>query len=476
MATENTRLDEPVKAFIIFTYSALLLAGAFFILLIFALRFWFVFSQHGLIPTTGVESSGSFGIFNVCVGRAPYHDFAAASNVAVFNFGFYEVYGRVVRLFADCEVATPLYGRLLTVLFSAALAVAIYSARDERLHPLEAIVIALGVFSSYFGWWSFALRPDIGAATFFALCLITMLRYLANPKLSLALLVGFFLLCSWAFKQPLAFAGPVLLWYVWRQNPRHAVAFCTIVLVGIVIPFAGYGIRPYFLHAIYAEGSAPLIASNGVRNLISFLMRAAPTLSLAGLVIVSSGKAGLDIERKFLLTMLLVSFLFLGVSAAKLGADDNYYFPTFVVASMLVIRYLRSCGLLFSRIGMASYTAVWTLSAFVILTGYRGAIEMNAFAKSSREMAAELNQMPPPKLIWDDVVALPWFTKDVETRVFWYRESTPLINHGYNPRTLVSHGHYETVAIPRYAEHGFDLSRYRFAKAIEDLRIYALRH
>ena len=259
------------------SYWALLVVGCACILLIFALRFWAVFSLRGFFPASGVEGSGSFGIFQVCTGHTPYQDVGAASNIAVFNFLFYEFYGAFVRLFGNCEVATPLFGRLLTVLLLAICTITIFAARGKRLHSFEAAAIALGGFSFFIGWWAFTLRPDIGAATLLALSFIMMLSYLRSPTLLRALAVAFFLFCSWGFKQPFIFAAPVLLWYIFRKNPRHALAFFIILVLGIAAPFAAYGIQPYYLQTIYASQTEPLVAAVGLGNLALFLVKALPT-------------------------------------------------------------------------------------------------------------------------------------------------------------------------------------------------------
>ena len=80
--------------------------------------------------------------------------------------------------------------------------------------------------------------------------------------------------------------------------------------------------------------------------------------------------------------------------------------------------------------------------------------------------------MPPPKLVWHETIALPWFTKEVETRIFWYRESRPLTEGGFDPHKRVAEGHYETLAIPAGSESSFNLSQYRLIDTIDDLQVY----
>jgi hypothetical protein len=450
-----------------------LLAGAVCTLAVFVLRLSSVLALHGLIPTSGVEGAGSYGIFQACVGQATYHDFSTAPNIAVFNFLFYEFYGLAVRLFAPCDAGTPLAGRLLTVVFVAVLAAAIFAARDERLPRAEAGVIALGAFSFFVGWWAFALRPDAGAAAFLALCVIALLSYLSAPGLPKLLGVAFFLCCAWGFKQPYAVAGPVLLWFILRQDRRHALIFCAVLLAAIGIPFLAYGARPYFLHTVYAEATAPLYADIAVGSLTSFLVKGLPILVPAMLAIAAC--RGPDQARNFLLALLAFSFFVALATAGKVGAADNYFLPTFVVAAILCVRCLPRCAPPVRRAGLAASAAISIALAIAILSGLRGAVSVASHAPIYRDMATQVNAMPAPKLVWHEAVALPWFGKDVETRILWDREGDALVPGAFDPRRRVAEGRYRTVVIPAYEEKRFDLSHYRLVKATDDMRFFERR-
>ncbi|MEP7029299.1 MAG: hypothetical protein ABI830_00030 [Pseudolabrys sp.] len=459
-----------------FFYRALLVAGLASILMVFILRLWSMLSTHGLIPTSGVEGSGSYGVFRACSGLPFYQNFNDAANVAVFNFLFYEFYGMLTRLFGACDDVTPLLSRLLSLAFVVALAVTVFLAKDKKLSPLEAALVAAGAFSFYIGWWAFAIRPDVGAALFLALCIVTMLSYLRNPRQLSALAAGFFLVCAWGFKQPYAVAGPVLLWFIFRTNPRHAAAFCLVVAAGIVFPFLVYGMQPYYLHTMAVVGDEPLFAYVASINVYMFLVKGSPTLLLLGLTMLKLRKTGADVEWNFLWTLLIISSVVMGVAAAKAGAVENYYFPSFVTAMFIVVKYVQTGDPQIRRIGMGGSAVLSLLLACLILSGFRGNAILDAPAQRRiEEIAAVLNQMPAPKLVWEDTAALPWFTKDVETRILWDAEVIARIMGGFDPHKSVADGHYKTIAIPNYSKPSFDLSGYQFVKGFDSLLIYSRR-
>jgi hypothetical protein len=454
-----------------YLYWALLIGGCAGILLTFLLRFWAVFSLYGLSATSGVEGPGSFGIFQVCSGHTPYQDLSTSSNIALYNFVFFELYGTFARLFGNCEITTPLFGRLLSAVLSIALAATMFCARDKKLHPLEAGAIALGAFSPFIGWWAFALRADIGAAAFLALCLVMMLSYLRSPRLLTALAVALFQFCSWGFKQTYIFAAPVLLWYIFRKDPRHALFFCVVLFLGISTPFLVYGI-PYYLQTIYIFKTEPLVFAIGVANLHLFLAKAAPTLLLAALIIVTRAVIKWDLQWDFLVIMLILLFVMATITSAKVGASDSYYFPPFVAAMLFAVTQLQDCPPLLHRIGMAAYATLSIGLVFFLLLGSRGTIILNGHVEETRQIATELNRMPAPKLVWDETAALPWFTQGVETRIFWNGEANMLIGGSFDPHKAVADGHYATVAIPADTQSSFDLSRYKSIETINGLEIF----
>ena len=157
-------------------YSWFLLAGALSNLAVFAVRFFSVFEQSGLQPTTGLEGGGAFGIYRVCTNEVVYHDFSQLPNGFIFNFLFYDMYGYLIQFLGYCD-ATPLIGRFVTLSLLVAAAGLIWFASRPALERVEASVVALAMFSPTIGWWAFALRPDVGGTTFhsrpFVFCLLS---------------------------------------------------------------------------------------------------------------------------------------------------------------------------------------------------------------------------------------------------------------------------------------------------------------
>lgn len=456
-------------------YWPLLIAAALSMALVFLARLQSVLQAHGRYPTSGVEGAGAFGVYQVCAGAPLYHDFTQSPNGYIFNFIFYEFYGTVAGLFGDCATATPLAGRLLTVAFVVALGAAIFLARNARLSALEAAAIAAAVISPYVGWWVFALRPDVAATTFFACGVIATLRYLRRPALPALVAAVLCLICAWGFKQPYGFAAPVMLWFIARTNFRHALIFAILLLAGLCLPFFVYGIRPYFFHTIYSESRMPLYVDIAAGNIVSFVVKSAAVLLLTGITLTALRNARREPERDFLVAMLAVSFGVMAILAAKAGASDNYFFPPFVTALLLIVRLAPDCDPALRRVGFAAYAVLSILLSLAVLTGHRGVIALPAeVARQMNEEAATINRMPGPKLVWHDTMAMPWFTGDVALRIANIGASSSF-EGSFNPATLVAARHYATIAIPPEVTPRFDLSGYALSKTFSDLLVYSRR-
>lgn len=452
-------------------YWPLLIAAPVSMAVLFLMRLQSVLQAHGKFPTSGYESSGALGVYQVCAGLPLYHDFANSPNVYAFNYIFYETYGALIGLFGDCATMTPLIGRLLTVAALLGLAAAIFLARSRRLHVVEAAAIALAVLSPYVGWWALALRPDVGASLFLALAVIATMRYLRRPTLPAVVVAVACLIFAWGFKQPFGVAAPVMLYYIARTNLRDALVFALLLAAGLGLPFLVYGIRPYFLHTVYFAGGAPLVPIIGLINIALFIAKVMPVLILAGVALTAFGNDRRDKERNFLVALLALSFPVMAFLAGKVGAADNYFFPTFVVALLLIVRLAPECDPPLRRIGFAAYAALSIVSSLAVLSGQHGQTALPAANLALvRDEAAMLNRMPGPKLVWNDIVAMPWMTDDVALRIAFGDDLGT-----FDAAKPVAAGRYATVAIPPYAASQFDLSGYDLIKTFPDMLIYSAR-
>ena len=111
-------------------------------------------------------------------------------------------------------------------------------------------MVALALFSPTIGWWAFALRPDVGGITFLTAALLCFVYYLDYPRLWIVLLSGFCLICAWGFKQPYAFAAPVMLGYTFIRNRSHSMALLLLLVLGFSIPLLLYNPTLYLLHTV----------------------------------------------------------------------------------------------------------------------------------------------------------------------------------------------------------------------------------
>ena len=458
-------------------YSLLLLTGALSNLAVFAVRFVSVFGQDGLQPTSGLEGGGAFGMYRICTNESVYHDFSQLPNPFTFNFVFYNLYGYLVRVLSYCDSA-PLIGRFVTLsllLFAAGL---VWFASKPALEKVAAGVLALALFSPVIGWWAFALRPDVGGMAFLTAALLCFVYYLDHPRLWIVLLSGFCLICAWGFKQPYAFAAPIMLGYTFTRNQSHSIALLLLLVLGFCAPLLLYDPTLYLLHTVRVPASYPFYPSLALTNLVAFLLKAFGILLPAALVgWITLRSEPLRSSNNFLFIIFAFSFALFIILSGKLGAADCYFFPTFVAAILVIAlgssrvhdTLRRSCLLIFALITLGQ--------SGLLLTGIRGEINLPTdTTKFAPVLSAALAEMPGPKMVWHQTLGLPWNSPSVETRVldgYVDLESPVQIPGAINPKSLLAMGFYATVAIPVEARNSVDPSKYRLKAQIGPLLVFA---
>jgi MFS family permease len=454
-------------------YDALLLTAAAANLLVMGLRLESVLRLGGRVQTTGMEGPGSLGVYEVCAHGTLYHDYSRIPNNFVFNYIYYQVYGWTDRLFAPCTVSTPLVSRLLTFLLAIALAAILFRSRGPRLRVSEALAIAAAALSPYIGWWAFAIRPDVGGAVLFALALVAMLAYLRGPSLAPLLAACLLVYGAWGCKQTYVFAVPLMALYVFRRNRGHAVLFLLLFVAGVALPFLLYGPRVYFWHTILAESRNGFDLSVIEINLTAFFLKTAPAIVLTIPIVIGTRRLPRNPGRAFLIAMLAFSFAVFAVAAAKDGAGDNYWFPTFVTALLLVSLFAADCTAPLRNGAFLAFGTLTVLAGAALLAGARGTLTLVTPVVGNEFKAAKvINGLPGPKMVWGSGIAPPWMTKDVEARITYPAESLVLVPGGYNVVARMKREHYATIAIEGYQPDWLDLSGYRKQEEIGGTAIF----
>jgi hypothetical protein len=458
-------------------YFWFLLGGALSNLAVFAVRFHSVLEQSGLQPTSGAEGDGAFGIYRVCTNQSVYHDFSQLPNGFIFNFLFYDMYGYLIRFLSYCD-ATPLIGRLITLSFLVICAGLVWLAGRPALERIEASAVAVALFSPTIGWWAFALRPDVGGTAFLTGALLCFVYYLDYPRLWILLLSGLCLICAWGFKQPYAFAAPVMLGYTFIRNRTHGMALLLLLGLGFSLPLLLYNPVLYLLHTVKIPLSHPFYAFVALKNLVTFLSKALGVLIPVMLI----GSIALRAEPRhsdmnFLFVTLAVSFALLVILAGKISASDNYFFPTFAAGTLLIAIGSSHVEESLRRLSLMILTLITLVQSGLLLTGIRGRIDLPAdTTKLAPVLSAALANMPEPRMVWHQSLGLPWNTPSAETRIlddYVDLEGAAQIPGAIDVKSLLAHGFYATVAIPVEARDWIDPSKYRLETQIGSLLIFA---
>jgi hypothetical protein len=457
-------------------YFWFLLAGAISNLVVFAVRFLSVFEQSGLQPTTGAEGGGSFGIYRVCTNEPVYHDFSHLPNGFIYNFLFYDIYGYLIRFLSYCD-ATPLIGRFITLSLLVVAAGLIWFAGRPALEKVEASVVALALFSPMIGWWAFALRPDVGGITFLIAALLCFVYYLDYPRLWIALLSGFCLVCAWGFKQPYAFAAPVILGYTFIRNRNHTLALLLLLVLGFSAPLLLYNPKLYLLHTVKIPSSHGLFPFVALQNLVTFFSKALGVLIPATLIgWITLRTEPLRSGINFLFVTFAFSFAFLIILAGKIGASDNYFFPTFVAGILLLAVGSSHVHESVRRSSLLIFSLITLVQSGLLLTGIRGELDLSKeTTKFAPVLSAALAEMPGPKTVWHESLGLPWNTPGVETRILDSSIDLEVAQTrgAIDVKSLLVGGFYATVAITEEMHYLIDPSKYRLKAQIGPLLIFA---
>jgi len=460
-------------------YPWFLLAGAASSLAVFGVRFSSVLQVRGLEPTSGLEGGGAFGIYRLCTNQPIYHDFSQLPNGFIYNFLFYDIYGYIVRVFGPCD-ATPLIGRFITLSLLVVTAVLIWIASRPALMRVEAGVIALALFSPVIGWWAFALRPDIGGMTFLVAALLCCVYYLNNQNFLMVVLSGSCLVCAWGFKQPYVFAAPAMLLYTFSRNRIHAVVLLLVFAAGLCSPLLMFEGKQYLLHTVQIASALSISSLLVLTNAIAFLWKALGVLIPAALIGCMTMRRELLLSAtNFLVVILIFSFGLFAVLGGRSGAADYYLFPTFVAGILLIAIGSARLPKFARRLLFLTFTIITFIQSWVILTGIRGNMELPKDSiNAALSLSAALAELPGPKMVWDNILGLPWFTPNVETRIL---DASIDITGGsripgaINPTSLLAEGYYGAAAIPAHMRGSIDYSKYYVKTTIGPLVVFGRR-
>lgn len=300
------------------------------------LRGWSAWSVGHLLTLTGGEGPGVEGVWRVCAGRSLYPPLASQPTVQFYNAGFYGLYGGAAALLTDCGEGLIRLSRLLS--FGWVLLALLLLAWPLRRRPLACLLAATLPLAAFYGWWHWAVRPDLAAMTLQLAAALAGVAALGAPEQRRALVLaagaGLLLALAWLCKQNAVevAAGLSLLALLHR---RHRLLPCVLlppaVAVGLALLLGGAGYREHLLAATGpGYGLEPLVALANLRGALAkggFLLL--PALAVALLRLRRDRR---DPQAVLFLVALAVAAVF----AARPGASTNYYFVAALLGTWLL--------------------------------------------------------------------------------------------------------------------------------------------
>src|SRR5712691_11895358 len=123
--------------------------------------------------TTGLEGVHVNLILRSSVKISPYHDLSHDATPAIYNFGFYDIYGRIAALSDPHQPITSTVLRFFTLVVAMIGAVVTTVIMTRHCHvptvslrsTIPALVAIGTVLGPFAGWWVLTARPDIFAYT-----------------------------------------------------------------------------------------------------------------------------------------------------------------------------------------------------------------------------------------------------------------------------------------------------------------------
>jgi MFS family permease len=456
-------------------YFWLLSAAAITTFSIFSIRLLSVIKNYQWSPTSGLEGAGAYGVYLACSGREVYHSYGSDTTGYIFNFLFYKTYGFIAGLLGQCGESTPIVGHAITAVLVLGAAVILFSATKQLANTTERVFISSFAFSTVIGWWAFSIRPDIAGAVALGASVAFFSQYLRNRYLIYLICAAVFAIVAWSFKQPFLLVVPLMAAWLLIIDRIHLAVFLAIVLFLGGIVFAVLG-QPYIHHTIVLPAAHPFILKGGIACVSLFLAKSAGLWACAAVFAaycIRQGKPSTD--NSFLLSLIVLSFLTMGVLSAKLGAADNYLIPPFIGLLLFIINNIAQVDNNTKIVGLSAAASLTLIFNLAVFSGLTGKLNLDNSSKAPVLEARRLVPgLPGPKLVWDEFFALPWVTGDAETHVFDelidFEQASAV--PGGDLRGRVAAGYYATVVINEGSRARLDLHSYKEAMRIGNILIF----
>ena len=402
-------------------------------------------------------------------------------SLTLYNFLFYKAYAAVFTLLRVPNEATPIAGRLVTVVFAAAGAVAQYavgrqvSPRSFRV-PLALLSLVTWMGAVLPGWWALAIRPDVPAAAISAGAVAIVLAAFRRERPRLLVIAGSMFLLAWTFKQSQValFVATGAYVVLWRRSFKEFLLLATPMATGVALAMdiGGGAYRANVADAPTVNALIPYLAFYWYRSValtdlllwgmslyaIVALARPGsahgPLRSIAGVPDRSRKVFGADLTYPALAS--LAAFAAGAVLLSKVGSALNHLLELNIAASLACAAVL---GSLWETPKAAKACAAAALMLvpmmgfdLALLQNDNGAVSRALLLKSwgvnlrltspqivrqRQELAAVFASLPQPVFTDDELFAQPWHATG-------NRYPTVMLDHVFydaaRPKGLVGRG------------------------------------
>ena len=386
------------------------LASALFCIALLSIRTLSTIRFGALTFTSGAEDASLFAIWKWVHGVPVYQDpFSPPFAQSYFNFLFYSFYGLIAKLFTGAlhfpDIALPTITRLTTLgLVTIGIVVtylSIKSVTGAATGISHAALAVIAFTNPLVGYWAITARPDIGATVLDLAGIWLVLRSEKRQDTPGALWAIPFFYAAWAFKQThvAGLIGCILLFAIrgrWRQ--LTSMVAVSAVLIYLTLAIGG----PTYRYAVIASqlhmGVVPIY---GMRMFFQAIVKA-PLLGV-GLLLVSRK---LVRERTFspMCIFLLVSIGIAAATVIKVGASDNYFIESSVLAAIVCLEGAAKSDIPVLTAGLAAQAFAVTL----ILLGVFGRVLPERLSE-----LASIKQVTGKQagtcFVTENSANLPWF-------------------------------------------------------------------
>ncbi|MGE0446651.1 MAG: hypothetical protein AB7P99_15600 [Vicinamibacterales bacterium] len=371
--------------------------------------------------TSGLEGVHINLVYRVASGISPYHDLSTDATSAIYNVGFYAVYGALAGVLGMSP--SGLLGlRVVTLLAGAAPAAALVAvAGQEQPHSSRArrtAIAVVAIITPFTGWWLLTVRPDMLAVAFelTGFALIRASGRWRSPARALG--AGAAFAAAFLMKQnAVGVLGAILVFLAVRREWKPALLIAALPLA--CLPAAALVGGPHFVqHTWFAPASTAFEAASWYRLLGEVAMTGGA--AFIGLAAVTPRAALRRIDAVPIWLPVAVVVVLALPQLARVGAGRNYLIGAVALAS--VATWSGALGHTLAgparrRLLQAAVVAHVALALLYLLPLGIGTLRLPSSGEAvQRAYAAVAGEPAPPTLADTPWTWLPW-TVGVATEI-----------------------------------------------------------